>query len=162
MDQFDFPSGGSDDEIGPAGILSFLLAVTLSLAASLICLSNVAQTGPDVGAMVTFDTRNGPKHWEQPGIQAQRLATTGTSTGPKCILMPSVMAAGGGSFVIEAKETTSPPSFTVHWSGDKTDLGARDCGRSADLVLTLVQLRALANFAGGFGATHGFRTRWID
>jgi hypothetical protein len=158
MDQFDFPTGGSGDEIGPVGILTYLLALTLSLATSLICLSNIVEAGPEVGEMVTFDPGNGPKHWDQPGIPAQRTASPNSA----CILMPSVMSTGGGSFVIEAKDLTSPPLFQVHWSGAQTAVGVRDCGRSADLVLTLIQLRALANIAGGFGATHGIRSLWTD
>jgi hypothetical protein len=57
---------------------------------------------------------------------------------------------------------TRPPLFRVHWSGKHTDLGARDCGRSADLVLPLVHLRALANIAGGFGLARGLRIRLVD
>ena len=61
------------------------------------------------------------------------------------------MTATGGSFVIEAKEMTRPPSYRVHWSGSRTDLGDGDCGRAADLGLSLVSLRALATVAGGLG-----------
>ena len=69
--------------------------------------------------------------------------------------MPSsIMAANGGSLIIEAKVTSRPPLFQVHWSGSRTDLGDQDCGGSADLILQLVQLRALATVAGGFGTTH--------
>jgi hypothetical protein len=71
------------------------------------------------------------------------------------VLVPSVIAAGGGSFMIEAKQLAHPPVYLVHWSGLRTDVGAKDCGGSADLVLSLIQLRALANVAGGFGVVHG-------
>jgi hypothetical protein len=125
----------------------------LSLFACLISFSEVAQTGPDVGEMVTFDPRNGPRYWSQPGIPAPIVE--GAKIQPRtCVLMPSVMAADGGSLVIEAKEMSRPPSFRVHWSGSRTDAGARDCGKSADLILQLVQLRALANVAGGYGVDH--------
>jgi hypothetical protein len=64
------------------------------------------------------------------------------------------MAATGGSFVIEAKEMTLPPVYRVHWSGPRTDLGIADCGRSADLGLSLLNLRALATVAGGLGVAN--------
>jgi hypothetical protein len=154
MDEFDHPFDGSGEALSPFTILSYLIAFTLCLTTCLLSLSEMSQIGPDVGAIVTFDPRDGPKHWDQPGIPG-RFAL---AAAPRrdCVLMPSVMSATGGSFVIEAKETSRPPVFIVHWSGRRTDSGAGDCGRSADLALPLAQLRALANVAGGFGVEHGF------
>src|SRR5258708_33834752 len=101
MDEFDH-SAGSGEEIGLGGILTYLLVLTLCLATSLVCLSDIASIGPDVGEMVTFDPRKGPKYWEQPGLAAQRANPTGTK-GSNCILMPSVMSAGGGSPLAQAQ-----------------------------------------------------------
>ena len=152
MDEFDHSFEHSGEDLGPFTILSYLIAFTLCLTTCLLSLSEMSQVGPDVGAIVTFDPREGPKHWEQPGIVAH--FASGSRQG--CLLMPSVIASTGGSFVIESKETSRPPVFRVHWSGARTDFGAGDCGRSADLTLPLTQLRALANVAGGFGVEHGF------
>jgi hypothetical protein len=155
MDEFDHPHGRADNEIGQTTILT-IFAAGLSLFACLLSLSEVAQIGPDIGEIVSFDPQNGPRYWSQPGIPAVYVKSSGDVTPRGCILMPPVLAADGGSFVIEAKETTRPPSFRVHWSGLHTALDSADCGRSADLVLQLTQLRALATVAGGFGAGHGF------
>jgi hypothetical protein len=134
-----------------------VLAGALALFICLFSFSEIAQIGPDVGEIVSFDPQNGPRYWSQPGILALTMPAGGQSAvgqARSCSLMPSVMAAAGGSLVIEAKETSRPPSFRVHWSGRRTDVGAGDCGTSADLTLQLVQLRALANVAGGFGVDH--------
>jgi amino acid transporter len=154
MDEFDHPFDRAGEDLAPFTILSYLIAFTLCLATCLLSLSEMSQIGPDVGAIVTFDPREGPKHWDQPGIGAGFAAAA--VPGRDCVLMPSVISAGGGSFVIEAKQTSLPPVFQVHWSGLRTDIGAGNCGRSADLTLTLAQVRALATVAGGYGVEHGF------
>jgi hypothetical protein len=157
MDEFDHSFEDAGEHLGPFSILTWLLAFSLCLWTCLLSLSEMSQVGPDVGEIVTFDPGDGPKHWEQPGIPARRALAAAANNG--CVLMPSVIASGGGSFVIEAKQLALPPVFVVHWSGPRTDDGARDCGRSADLTLSLNQLRALANVAGGFGVRHGFFQR---
>ena len=156
MDEFGQPDHRMGDEIGLSTVL-IILASVLSLFACLISFSEVAQIGPDVGEMVSFDPANGPRYWSQPGIPAVIFQAGDHANGapPRtCIRMPSIMASGGGSLVIEAKETSEPPLFRVHWSGSRTNSGAHDCGKSADLTLQLVQLRALANVAGGYGIYH--------
>jgi hypothetical protein len=157
MDEFDHQFGHSGEDLGPFTIVTYLIAFALCLATALLSLSDMQQAGPDIGEIVTFDPHDGPKHWELPGIPA-RFASP-AARRQFCLLMPSVMSSGGGSFVIEAKQMTRPPVFEVHWSGLRTDNGAQDCGRSADLTLPLFQLRALANVAGGFGAVHAFFPR---
>ena len=151
MDEFDHPFDRAEEHLGPFTILTYLLAFTLCLITCLLSLSEMSQIGPDVGAIVTFDPREGPKHWDQAGIAAYSIAPH-----RDCVLMPSVMSVTGGSFVVEAKQTSLPPVFLVHWSGPRTAIGDGNCGKSADLTLTLTQLRALANVAGGLGVQHAF------
>ena len=153
MDEFDHSSDRVGEDLGPFTLLTYLLAFTLCLMTCLLSLSEMQEVGPDVGEIVTFDPHDGPKRWEMPGIPA-RFASI-AAPRQSCVLTPSVIAADGGSFVIEAKQLAHPPVFLVHWSGRRTDDGAQDCGRSADLLLSLIQLRALANVAGGFGVVHG-------
>jgi hypothetical protein len=152
MDEFGQPDHRLGDEIGLTTVL-IILASVLSLFACLISFGELAQIGPDVGEMVSFDPRNGPRNWSQPGIPAL-IAQGGEIQARTCILMPSIMAADGGSLVVEAKEMSRPPLFRVHWSGPRTAADNQDCGKSADLILQLVQLRALANVAGGYGIDH--------
>jgi hypothetical protein len=154
MDEFGHPFDAAGEHISPFTIVTWLLTFALCLTTCLLSFSEMSMIGPDVGEIVTFRAGAGVKHWEQPGIPA-RLAS-GPATRGDCTLMPSVISASGGSFVIEAKETSRPPVFRLHWSGARTDSGAGDCGGSADLLLPLAQLRALANVAGGFGVEHGF------
>lgn len=146
MDEFDHPDQSTESDSGLTVALA-IFAAGLCLFVCLLSLGEAAQVGPDVGAIVSFDPRNGPRYWSQPGI-AVVYAEAGKRS-PACTLMPSVMAATGGSLIVEAKETSRPPSFRMHWSGQRTALGPGDCGRSADLILQLVQLRALATVAGG-------------
>ena len=154
MDEFDHPFDRAGEHLGPFGVLSYLIAFTLSLTACLLRFSQMSQIGPDIGEFVLFDPGDGPKHWEQPGIPARLVFSS--VPGGECVLMPSVISVTGGSFVIEAKQLSDPPMFRVHWSGRRTDDGTENCGRSADLMLPLNELRALANVAGGFGVDHGF------
>lgn len=154
MDEFDHSPGRAGEEFGPFTLLTYLLAFALCLTTCLLSLSQMQEAGPDVGEMVTFDPHDGPRRWEMPGISAPLASIA--AAGQSCVLTPSVIADGGGSFVIESKRLTLPPVFLVHWSGRRTDNGAQDCGKSADLVLSLIQIRALANVAGGFGVVHGW------
>jgi len=157
MDEFDHQFGHTAEDLGPFTIVTYLIAFALCLTTCLLSLSDMQQAGPDIGEIVTFDPLDGPKRGELPGIPA-RFASP-AARRQVCLLMPSVISAGGGSFVIEAKQMTRPPVFVVHWSGQRTDSGAQDCGSVADLTLPLTRLRALANVAGGFGVTHGFFPR---
>jgi len=159
MDEHDYSGEPLGNGSGWMTIIAMLVAATLSLCVIFVTFSDVAEIGPEVGAIVSFEPGNGPRYWMQPGIPATYAPSGGPlsagapSASPvrRCVLMPTVMAAGGGSLVIEAKEIVRPPLFRVHWSGAHTELGDSDCGASADLILPLVHLRALANVAGGFG-----------
>jgi hypothetical protein len=157
MDEFDHSFGHPGEHLGPFTILTYLIAFALCLITCLLSFSEMSQAGPDVGEIVTFNPQDGPKRWDQPGIHAQLASAAALRQG--CELMPSVIADAGGSFVIEAKLLSRPPVFLVHWSGGRTATGAQNCGQSADLTLPLIQLRALANIAGGFGVEHGFFSR---
>jgi len=123
MDEFDHPFADAGEALGPFTILTCILAFAPCLTTCLLSISEMSRLGPDVGEIVAFDPRDGPKHWDQPGIQTRFVPTAVSGQG--CILMPSVMVSIGGSFVIEAKQTSRPPVFLVHWSGSRTDTG---CG----------------------------------
>ncbi len=154
MDEFDHSSDRAGEDLGLFTLVTYLLAFALCLMTCLMSLSEMQEVGPDVGEIVTFDPHDGPKRWEMPGIPARFSSIA--APRQSCVLTPSVIAAGGGSFVIESKQLDHPPVFLVHWSGSRTDNSAQDCGRAADLALSLIQLRALANVAGGFGVVHGW------
>lgn len=112
---------------------------------------------PRVGDIVTFE----PSSQDADAWQLQVPATlvSGTRNGAACMLNPTVIAARGGSLMVEARQDTSPPVYQLHWAGAKTEEGSADCGDSADLRVTRVDLQKLANAAGGFGVAHKGMTR---
>lgn len=103
---------------------------------------------PAVGDMVVYQ----PNSQDSDVWQLQVPATAHNGTGDThCVLNPTVMAAGGGSLVVEARRDTSPPVYRLHWAGARTENGAADCGGTADVSVTRTDLQKLANAAGGFG-----------
>jgi hypothetical protein len=66
-----------------------------------------------------------------------------------CTLDPAVMTHDGGSIVVETKSLTTPV-YGVHWAGVHTSTGAADCGNSADLTMSRMDLQSLVNTIGGF------------
>ena len=141
------------DELGWTTVIVLLSAATLSLFVFFVSLSKFAEVGPDVGDIVVFEAKNATREWPLSTVVADKssgLASKKEWIDQVCVLSPSVMGVAGGSLVIEAKVTTEPPVYRVHWSGSHTDHGTRDCGTSADLTLPLASLRVLANSAGGF------------
>ncbi len=157
MDHYNYPNDGTEPDIGWMTLLRLLLVCGLSAAVLLTWLVEIARTGPDIGTMIVFDSKTNQHHWREPEILAFRAPANISRQGGAlrgCTLMPSVMAANGGSLMIEAKEMSQPPMFRVHWSGQRADPDAGDCGNSADLILQLDQVRALARTAGGYGIHH--------
>jgi hypothetical protein len=101
---------------------------------------------PKVGDVVVFRPGSQDNDTWQLDVPATRI--TGSAG---CILNPNVMAADGGSLVVESRQETSPPLYGLHWAGGHTANGAADCGQAADVTVTRVDLQKLANSAGGFG-----------
>ncbi|HVC62008.1 MAG TPA: hypothetical protein VND19_16805 [Acetobacteraceae bacterium] len=66
-----------------------------------------------------------------------------------CTLDPAVMAHGGGSIVVETQSLTKPV-YRVHWAGTHTSTGVADCGSSANLTMSRMDLQTLVNAIGGF------------
>lgn len=90
-------------------------------------------------------------------IVAPRMGATSSGAAPadSCVLDPATMAHGGGSIVVETRSLTKP-LYRVHWSGTRTSNGAQDCGRSADLTLSRMDLQSLVTAIGGFSFdSHG-------
>ncbi len=152
MDEYDLASGDTRDDLGWMTPISMFAIAMLSLVTFMIGLTRLARIGPDTGTAIVFDPSKAPRYWQEPELPARQVE------GPAeraCGLNPAIMIAGGGSMVVEAKEMSLPPLYRVHWSGARTTSGEKDCGRSADLVIPLSDLRALARVAGGFGVDNG-------
>lgn len=157
MEQRDRPRRHSQDEpeeIGWFTVLAIILAAPLTVCVGIVYLLHAVELGPVVGDIVAFNSTAELRDLTQLRIPAVYVPADGGAKGAlarSCVLSPSVMAASGGSLVIEAKEGARPPSYRVHWAGQHTDQGSSDCGASADLTVALSDIRVLANAAGGFG-----------
>jgi hypothetical protein len=125
---------------------AILLAVVSGMAG---LVHTVAELGPQVGDVVAFD----PAH--PAAFESVARLTAERSRQPSCVLDLASIQHSGGSLVLEQRGTNGPDrSYRAHWAGPRTSEGAEDCGRDADLVLTRMDVNALASAAGGFGARH--------
>jgi len=105
---------------------------------------------PIVGDMIVFQPDTPGREIFRVAVPAVRVnAAPGTPT--HCRLDSAVMAAFGGSLVVEQRLPTDPPWFRLSWLGPRTDENGRDCGSAAHVDVTRVDLRKLATAAGGFG-----------
>jgi hypothetical protein len=81
--------------------------------------------------------------------------TAETPRQPSCVLDLAMIQKAGGSLVVEQRGSTGPDrSYRLHWAGPRTSVDREDCGTEADLVLSQMDLNALASAAGGFGVNH--------
>ena len=146
------------DQFGQRGsawmaIFAILPLILLGLASAAHMLRREAAR-PVVGDMITFPRGS---HQEIPGAAMFRVAVRATRVDPapntptQCWLDSTVMASEGGSLMVEQRLPTDPPWFRLHWAGTRTDDNGRDCGVSATIDVTRVNLRKLATAAGGFG-----------
>lgn len=105
---------------------------------------------PVVGDMVVFTTDTPGRDLFRVTVPAARVDPA-PGTPSHCHLDSTVMATFGGSLVVEQRLPIEPPWFRLSWSGTRTDQDGRDCGTSARVEVTRVDLRKLATAAGGFG-----------
>jgi hypothetical protein len=148
----------NDDASLGTVILSLVAGALLTVTTGLAALAGLEQYGPAVGSIIVFRPDNSAtERWSvyAKAIEPSRVGLPESGVAKRCVLSPAVMSGRGGSLVIEARRLDRPPIYRVHWTGDHTDSGPGDCGRSVDLVLERTDLMRLANVAGGF--TGGLR-----
>lgn len=106
------------------------------------------QFRPKVGDIIAFrpNSQDG-EPWEMT-VPAKVVGSDPAAR--TCSLDPNVMAADGGSMIVEMRQETPSLNYRVHWSGKHTDK-TQDCGPRANLLVSRVDLQRLANTAGGFG-----------
>ena len=132
----------TDDTQGTMGrtvFLACLIAGLLTTGVAVVSRALTADLGPKVGDILVF--RPGaqmPDDWE--------FTVASDASPTPCILRPVIMAAGGGSLVVEQR-LENPRQFHVHWAGAHTSLSVTDCGSSAGLLVRGVDLKLLANVA---------------
>jgi hypothetical protein len=130
--------------------LPLLFAAMIMLVAAIVAVSVLHSCAlrPRVGDIVTFSPITRDRefwHVSVTGLLAEEPTRA-------CVLNSSVMVGSGGSLIVEAREEEPVLLYRLHWAGSRTDLGAGDCGRQADLLVSRIDLRKLATAAGGFGA----------
>jgi len=128
----------------------FVLAV---LTFAVVGAGTVMQSGafrPGVGDIVVFR----PDHHASDMWRATVPATVVTPLDQPfrtCALNSTVMISAGGSLIVEARYDDGTALYRLHWAGGRTAADGRDCGSSAELMVSRVDLRKLATAAGGFG-----------
>ena len=137
-----------------SGFGSVLLGMSALALACMVgtigLLHQVAEFGPKVGDIITFD----PLDSMSRDMKAQITAVpTNARQGAICILDVRAMHATGGSVIIEARLSQPQPGFRVHWAGASSSDGGDNCGTSADLLLERQDVEILAMAAGGFGVS---------
>jgi hypothetical protein len=105
---------------------------------------------PQVGDMVVFKPGSQDTDLWQMTIPGTKLSATGVPLGA-CSLDPNVMAADGGSLVVEGRVTEPSLQYTVHWVGTQTAAQGGNCGADVTVMVSRTDLQRLANAAGGFG-----------
>ena len=117
----DKPTDSASSDIVRTAVLASLIAALLASSVAVVSAARAIDIGPKVGDILVFHQgARMPADWEF-------TATTTSSTGATCTLVPLTMALEGGSLVVEQRFTT-PRAFQVHWAGGRTSSQASDCG----------------------------------
>jgi hypothetical protein len=143
------------DERRPASLGAWLpvfaaVAIMIAGCLSTFLVLQLDAFRPKVGDIVAFKPGSQDTDMWQITIPATSLSPTGSPIA-ECSLDPNVMAANGGSLVVESVEEKSLLRYHIHWAGSATAKASGDCGDSANLALSRTDLQRLANAAGGFG-----------
>ncbi len=134
-------------QVARTALLASLIAGLLTSGVALVSTARTIDIGPKVGDILVFQQgARMPSDWEFTAGTTAAASTT-------CNLRPDVMAAGGGSLVVEQR-FDHRRVFQVHWAGAHTSQGGSDCGANTELVLPSADLQLLSNAVGGAGVEH--------
>ncbi len=137
-----------------SGVVTVLLGVAAIALAGMVgtisLIRVVGDLGPTVGDIVTFDSREPMSHEMRARVSAIPAANL---PGVACVLDVQTMHAGGGSVIVELRQSLTDSGIRVHWQGARSASDGTDCGTSADLLLDSEDLETLAIAAGGFGTS---------
>jgi hypothetical protein len=135
------------DTFGTALLAGFLAAL-LASSVAVVSAARTIDIAPKTGDILVF--RPGapmPPEWEFAAVPISGQLPV------SCSLRPDVMAAGGGSLVVEQR-FANRRMYRVHWAGQRTTTGTADCGSAADLLISRLDLQLLINAVGGVGIEH--------
>jgi hypothetical protein len=125
------------------------LALLLAIAVVTVSVVQAADPGPKLGDIVSFRP-------DRPVSDALLTTVTLARAAPgqgTCDIATGTVSALGGSFVVEERRTGAERGYRLHWAGMHTSTGPHDCGAAADLLASPSEVVALAQAAGGFGAS---------
>lgn len=105
---------------------------------------------PKIGDIVVFKPGSQDSDVWQMSIQATVVSATHPPAAV-CTLDPNVMAADGGSLVVEGRQDEPALIYRIHWAGKRTAKDGANCGPAVDATVSRTDLQRLANAAGGFG-----------
>jgi hypothetical protein len=147
-----------------SGIVSVLLGVAAVALAGMVgtvgLIRAVGELGPRVGDIVSFDPRDVMSRDLQARVSA---IPAGNFPGVACVLDVQAMHAGGGSVIVESRQSLNGYGVHVHWAGAQSAQDGTNCGTSAELLLNPEDLETLAMAAGGFGTSaskHAHTSLW--
>jgi hypothetical protein len=135
-----------------SGIITVLLGVAAIGLAGMVgtigLIRSVGELGPKVGDIVSFDPGDAMSRDMRTRISA---IPANNLPGVACVLDVQAMHAGGGSVIVEARQSLNGYGLRVHWAGAHSAPDGTGCGTSADLLLNSEDLETLAMAAGGYG-----------
>jgi len=131
-------------------ILGLVVLALAGTVGTVGLIRQVAEIGPKVGDIVTFDPLEALSRDMRTKISVQRA-----SGGPDaaCVLDIGALHAGGGSVVIEASQAQTGDGYRVHWAGARNSDDQKGCGTSEDLLVDRADIETLAMAAGGYGVS---------
>jgi len=140
----------SSDTTPTVGTVLTFVAMTLVCLAVVVglCLRLAERFEPTVGDIADFSLPHASQDVLAVNVTAKQADRT-------CVLASDVMARGGGSLVVVARQPSIDGSYLIHWAGSHTSSGGSDCGSSADLLVSKRDLLGLAGSVGGFGVHLG-------
>jgi hypothetical protein len=125
------------------------MAVMVTGCLSTFLVLQLDEFRPNVGDVIVFRAGSQDADMWQMTVPATVVSPAGTMN-QTCSLDPNVIAADGGSLLVERRQEKPVLDYQVHWAGKHTDK-ISDCGAGADLIVSRTDLQRLANAAGGFG-----------
>jgi hypothetical protein len=129
-------------------IAAAIALVLASGAAVMAAAARTADFAPKVGDILVFRTNAQP-----PADWVFSAVVISDQLPVSCKLQPAVMASAGGSLVVEQRSKDAR-LYRVHWAGHQTSTAEADCGKDADLLLSVADLQLLTNAVGGPGVEH--------
>jgi hypothetical protein len=126
------------------------MAIMVTGCLSTFLILQLDEFRPKVGDIVVFRPGSPDSDMWQMSIPATSVSAMSEPVA-ECSLDPNVMAASGGSLVVEGLQNDPSLRYRLHWAGSETARAGGNCGLSADLLVSRTDLQRLANAAGGFG-----------